>query len=207
MQNNGKKCGIEGKNNTFILDFAVLSQSYPSVKVDEIPSHIIELDEIRISINDFKYIFYPYGNVFGINLKNVKGNPKYFPYITFLPPFRKFNGENFSLLNSLVLNIENDLGVTKNCFTTSSFIEFSKEIISLKTLCDLDCCSVISSLSWDDIVSIISNENKTRNETKVPYEYLELVLSIIFTTPNKKILETVVKFRYIIDIKTTILQL
>jgi hypothetical protein len=107
-------------------------------------------------------------------------------------------GKNFSLLETIILHIENDLNVSRNCFTTSSLIDLSKELSEIKSLCDINCCSVLSSLSWANIVSIIQNEQM--RVTGTPLEEIALILSIIFVTPHDDILETVIKFTYIIEI-------
>ena len=120
-------------------------------------------------------------------------------YISFLPLYRTFKGKNFSLLENIILNIESDLNVSRNCFTTSSLIDLSKELSEIQTLCDINCCSVLSSLSWTNILTIIKNEQLTRVNS-IPLENIALVLNVIFVTPHDDILETIVKFTYIIDI-------
>lgn len=186
-------------DNTLCLDFAVLSQTYKSIKLDVCQNHVIELDPINIVLNDFLTIFYPFGDSFGINLQKMNVNSYLLNYISFLPLYRTFKGKNFSLLESIILNIEADLNVSRNCFTTSSLIDLSKELSEIQTLCDINCCSVLSSLTWSNITNIIKNEQLTR-VNNAPLENIALVLSVIFVTPNDDILETIVKFTYLIDI-------
>jgi hypothetical protein len=186
-------------DNTLCLDFAVLSQTYKSIKLDVCQNHVIELDPINIVLNDFLTIFYPFGDSFGINLQKMNVNSYLLNYISFLPLYRTFKGKNFSLLESIILNIEADLNVSRNCFTTSSLIDLSKELSEIQTLCDINCCSVLSSLTWSNITNIIKNEQLTR-VNNAPLDNIALVLSVIFVTPNDDILETIVKFTYLIDI-------
>ena len=185
--------------NTLCLDFAVLSQTYKSIKLDVCLNHVIELDPINIGLNDFLTIFYPFGDSFGINLQKMNVNSYLLNYISFLPLYRTFKGKNFSLLENIILNIEADLNVSRNCFTTSSLIDLSKELSEIQTLCDINCCSVLSSLTWSNVVNIIKNEQLTR-VNNAPLDNIALVLSVIFVTPHDDILETIVKFTYVIDI-------
>lgn len=187
------------KTNTIYLDFAVLSQSYKSIKIDVCQSHVINLDPINIGIRDFLTIFYPFGDSFGINLQQMSLNKHLLNYISFLESDRSVLGKNFSLLETIILNIESDLNVSRNCFTTSSLVELTKELSEIKNLCDINCCSVLSSLSWPNIVSIIQNEQLRITGTTL--EEIALILSVIFVTPHDDILETVIKFTYIIELK------
>ena len=184
--------------NTIHLDFAVLSQSYKSIKIDVCQSHVINLDPIHIDIRDFLTIFYPFGDSFGINLQQMSLNKHLLNYISFLESDRSVLGKNFSLLETIILNIESDLNVSRNCFTTSSLVELTKELSEIKNLCDINCCSVLSSLSWPNIISIIQNEQLRVAENTL--EEIALILSVIFVTPHDDILETVLKFTYIIKL-------
>jgi hypothetical protein len=188
-------------DNTLCLDFAVLSQTYKSIKLDVCQNHVIELDPINISLTDFLTIFYPFGDSFGINLQKMNVNQYLLNYVSFLPLYRTFKGKNFSLLENIILNIEADLNVSRNCFTTSSLIDLSKELSEIQTLCDINCCSVLSSLSWSNIINRIKNEQLTR-VSNAPLDSIALVLSIVFVTPHDDILETIIKFTYLIDIST-----
>jgi hypothetical protein len=186
------------KTNTLYLNFAVLSQTYKPIKIDVCQSHIIDLDPIHINAKDFLTIFYPFGDNFGINLQKMNYNKNLINYISFLPADRTIQNKNFSLLETIILNIENDLNISRNCFTTSSLVELTKELSEIKSLCDINCCSVLSSLSWANILSIIQNEQLRTTGTTL--EEIALILTVIFVTPNDDILETVIKFTYVIDI-------
>jgi len=180
-------------NDTISLDIAVLCQEYSPVEIVCNNNHIVELDYIDISANVFKSIFYPYGETFGLDKQSCSRNN--FPYITFSPPYRSVCKKPFSLLEQIILNIETDLNVIRNCFTTSSLLELSKELSSIKTLCDLNECSILNSLSWKNIISIINNDYINMNPSNPPTKVV-LIISIIFKTPNKCVLPTIIKFRY-----------
>jgi hypothetical protein len=188
-------------NNTLNLDFAVLSQSYKPITIDVAKTHIVELDPISINMQDFLAIFYPFGDSFGINLQKMNCNKQLFPYISFLPSERTVNAKNFVLSETIIVNIEEDLKISRNCFTTSSLIALQKELCEIKTLCDINCCSVLASLSWPNITSIIQNHQSTPQGADL--NEIALVLSVIFVTPHDDILETVIKFTYLINIYDT----
>ena len=153
-------------SDTISLDIAVLCQEYSPIEVACNNNHIIELDEILITEDIFRSIFYPYGENFGID-KKVCCNPLFFPYISFLPSNRTINcGQPFSLLEQIILNIETDLNISRNCFATCSLIELSKELSNIKSLCDINCCSVLCSLPWSNIVNIIKNDYLSNLLTK-----------------------------------------
>jgi hypothetical protein len=152
-------------------------------------------------MQDFLAIFYPYGDSFGINLQKMNSNKQLFPYISFLPSERTVNAKNFVLSETIIVNIEEDLKISRNCFTTSSLIALQKELCEIKTLCDINCCSVLASLSWPNITSIIQNHQSTPQGTDL--NEIALVLSVIFVTPHDDILETVIKFTYLINIYDT----
>ena len=191
-------------SDTILIDIAVLCQDTSPVEI-ECPSNILELDDIRISKELFKSIFYPHGENFGIQCELSKNNPTILPYITFLPPWRTIQSNPFSLLEQVILCLENDLNVTRNCFTKCSLIELSRELTNIKTLCDLNCCSLVTSLPWSNIESIIRDEYKLYDcgcDEPSPHSTKQvlLVISVIFKTPNLNVRPTIVKFKYRINI-------
>jgi hypothetical protein len=186
-------------SDTITLDIAVLCQEYSPIEVACNNNHIIELDEILITEDIFKQIFYPYGENFGID-KKICSNNIAFKYITFLPPWRTLHcGEPFSLLEQIILNIESDLNVTRNCFATCTLIELSKELSNIKSLSDINCCNILCSIPWSNILNIISNDYKTRDPLN-PLKQTILIISVVFKTPNASILPTIIKFKYRMDI-------
>jgi len=184
-------------SDTVAIDVAVLCQEYSPVDVMCTNINVIELNEMVILAEVFKSIFYPYGENFGIDCDKIRNNPHITPYITFLPPWRTFDcGKPFSLLEQIILNLENDLNVSRNCFTTSSLIELSRELSNIKTLCDLKCCSLVSSLPWSNVVSIFKTDSKTR---AIPIKYALFIVSVIFKTPNLDVRPTIIKFKYRVE--------
>lgn len=179
--------------NDLTIDIAILCQEFSSIDVILDNSNITELDEIIISKEEFKRIFYPHGETFGIDTSIAK-MPAYYEYITFLTPHRKVNNKLFILLEQIFRNIENDLNLTRNCFTTTSCIELTNEILNIKSLCDLNYCSVLNSLTWSNIEEMdknykLSHKKNTKND-------LILIISVIFRIPTEGVKNTIIKFKY-----------
>ena len=181
------------KSSNIVMDVAVLCKEYSNINITCDKNHIINLDEIEISADKFKNIFYPYGENFGIDCNKCNTAHDFF-YITFLTPYRRINGEPFSLLEQIIRNIEEDLNVSRNCFTTCSLIELSNDLSNIKTLCDINCCSLLSSLTWSNIISMLNDYNLADNS--INFVSPLFVVSIIFKTPNPNIRPTTVKFNY-----------
>ena len=182
--------------NNIVIDVAVLAQNTSAIKKHCDDSHVINLDPINISEDLFKSIFYPHGNSFGMD-KKFCTKEGVTPYISFLPNYRKGNEKKFYLLEEILSNLEKDLNVSRNCFTTDSLVELTSELISIKSLCDINCCSVLSSLTWNNINEIINNykllqESENMKMTIVPI----CVVSIIFKTPTEGVEDTIIKFNY-----------
>jgi len=189
-------------HDTLLFDVAVLSQEYTSpIAIVSGDSHITELDNIIITPEKFKTLFFPHGVNFCINKLT---NTELYKYITFLPPWRSVQlGQPFSLLELVLSNIEKDLGVTRNCFETCTLIELSKEFSNIKTLCDIKFCNNACTLTWDNILSIIRTEATNRDNLN-PLRQTILVINVIFQTTNPNILLTIVKFKYKMDISSLI---
>ena len=179
--------------NDLMIDIAVLCQELTSIDVIHDNANITDLDEIVIKEDIFQRIFYPHGETFGID-KSVGNAPSYNEYITFLTPFRTVKGKLFILLEQIFRNIENDLNLSRDCFTTTSSVELTNEILAIKTLCDLNCCSVLNSLTWTNIQDIIQNY-KLLHSTN-PQHNLVLVVSVVFRTPTEGVKNTIIKFKY-----------
>ncbi len=188
-----------------IIDVAVLTHEYTNIDI-ECDNHIINLDDILINENDFKNIFYPYGENFGID-KKIACASNYNEYITFLYPNRKVNGKPFYLLEEIIKNIENDLNLPRTCFTLNSLIELSNELSNIKTFCDMNCCSVLASLPWSNIENIIENKKilqknlmkNKKSSNDIDYSVNDNIIfavSIVFKTPTNGVKNTIVKFNY-----------
>jgi hypothetical protein len=178
------------------LDIAVLGKdTCTSIEfIDK--THTIELDEIEIDFALFKQIFYPHGDNFCLE-KNMSQDKVIYPYITFSALHRTYNNRPFSLLDTIIGNIEVDLDVTRNCFTTCSLIDLSKEISSIATLRNIDC--YYSTLTLCNIISIIKNSYTTMIKDNI-LKYIILIISVIFKSPNPHILPVIIKFKYKIPV-------
>jgi hypothetical protein len=184
--------------NKVVIDIAVLCQEY--TKIEKMCNdHIINLDEIEITKELFQYIFYPFCDNFGINRNTICNNCTYIPYISFLPEYRSVNGKKFYLLEEIISNIETDLNISRNCFTVESLVELTNEIISISSLCDLNCCSVLASLTWCNILEIVNNYNIINDNCDCsikPPVIPIFAISVIFKTPTPHVKNTIVRFNY-----------
>jgi len=159
--------------------------------------HILNLDDIPISLKLFQELFYPYCDSFGLNKDFILHNPDLIPLISFLPEYRSIHRKKFYLLEELIANIESDLNISRNCFTKDSLVELTNEIIALKSMMNLNCCSVLSSLSWANILELIENykTSSSCSDEIVPI----LVVNITFNTPTPGVKNTIVRFHYLIQ--------
>lgn len=176
--------------SSYLVDVAVLCQQFSAIDISCDNSNITILDEIEISKQDFLNIFYPHGENFGIN-KTIAEEVKYNHYISF--ENRTVKGKRFFLLEQILANLESDLNISRNCFTTSSRIELANEFSNLKSLCDMNCCSVVASLPWSNIEFILKNYEIYRDKTIVTPIF---VVSIGFKTPTPNVKDNVIKFHY-----------
>ena len=179
-------------NNHFIIDVAVLCHEYTQLE-KMCDDHVIDLDNIQISEHLFKQIFYPYGENFGID-KNFINSEEMIPYVSFISEYRKINGKPFHLLEEIFKNLEHDLGVSRNCFTVESRVELTNEIMKLKGLNNMNCCSVLASLPWSNITEIL---DKQRLPEQCNHNFTPIfVVSIVFKTPTTGVKNTVVRLQY-----------
>jgi hypothetical protein len=197
-----------------LIDVAVLCQEYTNVET-MCDDNIINLDEIPISKECFQQIFYPYCDNFGINKEFVCCNHDLLQFISFLPEYRTVQHNKFYLLEALITNIEKNLNLSRNCFTKESIVELTNEIISIKSLCDINCCSVLATLTWCNIIEIINNYKliqmcnckchtdktcdkkcKCDNMCNFCDVIPILVINIIFKTPTCGVKNTIIRFNY-----------
>jgi serine/threonine protein kinase len=148
----------------------------------------------------FQSIYYTYGENFAMDKKFVlKKNVQ--PYISFLPEYRTVQKNKFYLLEQILSNIEYDLNVSRNCFTVESMVELSNEISGIRYISDLNASSLLSSLTWSNIMEIIKNykllqrhpptSKKEDNDMNFIF-----VVSVIFKTPTPGVNNTVIRFNY-----------
>jgi hypothetical protein len=178
-----------------IIDVAVLCQEYTNVETI-CDDNIVNLDEICITKEMFQAIFYPYKDNFGINKDFMINHKELLSLVSFLPEHRSINNnkKKFYLLEELIANIERNLNISRNCFTKDSLVELTNEIIGIKTLLDINCCSVLSSLSWPNVLEVIENYKLVNhtNESIVPV----CVVNIVFKTPTTDVKNTTIRFNY-----------
>ena len=178
-----------------VIDVALMSQEFSSsIEIISNANHIVYLDEIPITQSQFKQIFYPFGENFGLDTKK-SGSKEISPFVTFLSPQRSVTGNSFSLLEQILSNLEDDLNVSRNCFTTYSLMELTNEISSIKTLYDVPITSVLSSLTWSNIVNVLKDFTLTKDLSNSTFKPL-LVVNVVFKTPNTNTKPTMIKFNY-----------
>jgi hypothetical protein len=177
------------EENNLLIDIAVLCQEYSHIDLTY-NDHISNLDVIEISENDFKSIFYPNGETFGLN-KLISNNKALLPYISFIYPHRTLKGRPFSLLAEIYRGLEEDLNVPRSCFTTCTSIELTNQLSKIYTLLDINDCSVLCSLQWSNILNIM-REQAYNKEIKKPL----FVISVVFKTPTPTVKPSIIKFNY-----------
>jgi hypothetical protein len=167
------------------IDFAVYSKQTSNINLKNPLDHIVELDAINISETLFKSIFYQTDN-FSIN-PNI--SLSLLNYVSFIN--KTVLGVEFSLIDELIKNFENDLGVSSSMFSPCTNIALHKEINAIKSLCDLiQSGTIICSMTWTDIV------NSIRCETTNNVANVILILSVVFTNQTAGINSTIIKFNF-----------
>ena len=185
-------------NKKIIIDVAVLCQEYTNVETS-CDDNIINLEDIPVSMEHFQSIFYPYKDNFGINKNFMLSNKCLINLISFLPEHRiiQNTSKKFYLLEEIISNIERNLNITRNCFTKDSLVELTNEIISIKSLLDINCCSVLSSLSWDNVIEVIENYKFVDSDNNKNNDIIPIcVVNIVFKTPTADVKNTTVRFNY-----------
>jgi hypothetical protein len=179
---------------TVQLDFAVVNQTFAAIHQQNLSIHVVDLDNILVTEEVFKTLFYKQ-NVFSIN-PLVSQNPILIPFISFEHVHRTVNNTTFFLTETIIQNIENDLGMSRNLLTPCSNIALNKQLNAIKTLSDLiKTSSILCSLSWSDIVNTVRSKfNDLDPMPKAPD--VILTLSVVFSSPTSGIQPTMVKFNY-----------
>lgn len=183
--------------NTFMIDIAAISQEYSHIDI-AFDTNLTLLDDIYIPLDIFIKIFYPELTQFGIE-KQIGKNSSLYPFISLEDKYRTVNKKPFFLCNTILKAIENDLNIPRTCFTPTSLIEITNEFTNMKSLCDLNYCSVVTSLTWDNIMTIIQNYETNHKKRVTPI----LAVSILFKTPTPGVKTNVIKIPYRICTKTT----
>lgn len=183
-----------------IIDVAVLCEEITEVR-QTTNDHITNLDNIEITKELFQNIFYPYSENFGIDKNFINQNEYLKSIISFLPNYRTVNGNNFYLLEQILTNLENDLNVSRNCFTIESRVELTNQITEINTLSDINTNTPLSSLTWSNILNIVNNYKLIKNKNKNTNINPTCTVSVIFKTPTNNVENTIIRFNYkIIDI-------
>lgn len=181
-------------DKSILIDVAVLCQEY-EVLEKTCDDHVINLDDIRITKREFQELFYPHGEQFGLN-RQLASNPEMNKYISLLPNYRSVEQMPFYLLEFVLKNIEKDLCLSRDCFSRESLIEVSKQLSSINSLLDMNCCSLLTSLTWSNIKEMVQQYQNVLVDENVQEFIPVLVISIIFKTPTEGVLNTIVKFHY-----------
>jgi len=178
-----------------IIDFAVVCQEFTNIDITCDSNNIVTLDDIEIKKEIFCKIFYPNNEKFGIN-KLIEKDYTLLPFISLQSQYRSIGGKKFILLETILKNLEYDLNISRNCFTTASRIELANEFSNIKSICDINSCSVIASLTWSNILDLLNNYQASSIKSVIPI----FCISIIFKTPTAGCRETIIKLNYkIID--------
>jgi len=180
-------------NDRLIIDVAVLCEEITEIRQTG-NDHITNLDDIYITKEIFKNIFYPYSENFGIDKNYINTNSELKKFISFLPEYRTVNDKNFYLLEQILTNLETDLNVPRNCFTVESRVELTNQITGINNLCDINPSGTLSSLTWSNILEIVNNYKLLNN--KIDAKTLIFAISVIFKTPTNGVENTIIRFNY-----------
>jgi hypothetical protein len=180
---------------TKVLDIAALGQELSPIELRQ-DIHIVELDDIEISVVLFKKIFYPYdGNCFSVNVEACR-DPFLVPYISFL--YRTVDGVPFNLLQTIFCFLESDLHISRDCFELCCKLDLEKELSCIKTICDVNICAILCALKWDEVIKVLKSKDALLEELdpdgNIIYHILKI--SIIFKNPNPDTKDVMIKFRY-----------
>lgn len=177
----------------FQIDVAVIDQNISEVNKQNMLNHIIDLDCITITEAKFKQLFYKC-NTFAIPNVNLNLDEDLKKYIRF--NYFAILGNNLCLIDEIYKNIENDLGFSRQMFSTCTNIALNKQINALKTLSDLIYTSDIScSLTWDDIVNTTTCQfNEYDPMPKSPQ--VILTISVVFKCPTPGVYPIIFRINY-----------
>lgn len=183
-----------------IIDIAIVGQFLTSIeKIDSY--HVIELDNISVSKDLFKAIFFYYDSENFAIVPNIPNNEEAIQNIvSFESKYRTYNnGVPFNLMHVIFGFMEEDLNIKRDCFDTCCKMELEKQLSLFKNLCNLEICNVLCSLKWSEIIEILKSKgakSKDLNGNDIPHL---LKLNIIFKNPNTNIKDIIIKFNYVIE--------
>lgn len=192
------------------INIAVICQKYSNFEVKQDGVIPIQLKAIPITTSVFKYLFYETDS-FNVN-PTACNNPNLFNYVSLLPGQPgtednnigryKITGVNnepntsvsvapFSLLNEIYSNIQEYLGIDPFSIEPTSRIILNKEVSSIKSLCNLQCQSLVNSLRWSDIVNVVLSD-----PTYDMLKPLLLDITLVFVSSTEGVANLVVLMQY-----------
>ena len=193
----------------FRLDIAVMEDLWVNniKKLDPLSQHLIDMDIIDISYNDFKALYYfndPVNPTFSV-LNISTSNPLY-NLMSFSNRLRtKDCGVRFCLYDEILNYYCLDAQVLSTQFSPSSLITLNKQINAIKTVYDvyinrtgdiLNNCS----LSWNDIINSVLCEYNDQPTIPATVTVILTITCIFIQTPaslnGNTFKPVVVKFNY-----------
>ena len=187
---------------TKVIDVAALGHVTNTIEKKEI-DHIVELDDIAISSVLFRRIFYSLdGEHFNLDCGICKNSQliEFQKYVSFESKYRTINNINFNLLQIIFGNLEEDLKVTREMFDLTCRMELERELSSIKSICDINSCSILTALNWSEVKQLLLSQGAlpTNIDPDGNNIYHILKVSVVFKNPNRDVKDTIIKFRYII---------
>ena len=149
--------------------------------VVETTQHVVQLDPVPMTYSIFKNVFYGYGDAFTIT-----SNPSLSTYISFKN--KTVNTKTFSLDQTILSNISEDLHLPQACFTVDSVIELTRELVEIQTLGDLST-KVTSSLNLNTLEGVIRQQESGD---------VLVTVGVVFKTPTQGVHPTLINFNYTI---------
>ena len=178
-----------------IVDIAVLdSEEITAPK--EVDAHIISLDAIKLTLDQFLARFYHVDhNTFQMNKALAEDNALTFVGQTVL-------SNNFHLPDSVLRLYGLDLGVELDCLDPCSSMEITQQVLYYKSLANM--CSVKCALTFNEIIETIVNRTEASTNTTWgsgfgstgDAVYHQLVVNARFYNANPAVRDIIVKFRY-----------
>ena len=173
------------------VDIAVLSETV-KFSPEEFDGHIVELNAIDISENDFRDLFYASNGheIFALNCANELDKTN----ITFNT--QVYQGADlgielsFNLLNQVLTSYSEDLAVPRECFEPCSLIDIEKQLTNIRTLCDI--CEVKCSLRWSEVIATLRSLGATLDADVIH----RLRVNALFTNANPQLKDIMVRFNY-----------
>lgn len=170
------------------VDIAVFATDVESSPV-EYDGHVVELDVVDMSENEFRDLFYASNNneIFALNCSHTGSKTE----ITFNE--QTYSDGSFNLLNEILMKYSEDLGVQRECFEPCSLIEIQKQISCIDTLCDI--CDVKCSLKWSEVETSLLALGADLSAGTIH----TLRVNALFTNSNPNIKDIMVRFNYNVE--------